>query len=81
MADISGIPPTSAPFFAISASSRRGMIIQHVIDMIETTHRLTGMPREEIVRRGLIRKEISMCGLGGAAVIYDAYGNWVYPPY
>ena len=49
-------------------------MIQHVNDMIERTHRLTGMPREEIVRRGLIRKEIPMYGIGGAA----AMGPWRY---
>jgi hypothetical protein len=44
-------------------------MISHVNRSIETTHRLTGMPREEIVRRGLIRKEIPMYGLGGAAAM------------
>ena len=42
-------------------------MINHINRSIETTHRLTGMPREEIVRRGLIRKEIPMYGLLGAA--------------
>lgn len=46
-----------------------GPMINHINRSIETTHRLTGMPKEEIVRRGLIRKEIPMYGLGGAAVM------------
>jgi hypothetical protein len=46
-----------------------GPMINHINRSIETTHRLTGMPREEIVRRGLIRKEIPMYGIGGAAAM------------
>jgi len=47
--------------------SRTGKsMISHVNDTIERTHRLTGMPREEIVRRGLVRAEIPLYGLGGA---------------
>ena len=46
-----------------------GPMISQVNRSIETTHRLTGMPREEIVRRGLIRKEIPMYGLAGTAVM------------
>jgi len=49
--------------------SYEGPMINHINRSIETTHRLTGMPREEIVRRGLIRKEIPMYGLGGAAAM------------
>ena len=41
-----------------------GPMIGQINRSIETTHRLTGMPHEEIVRRGLIRKEIPMYGLG-----------------
>ena len=37
-----------------------GPMIQTVNDAIERTHRLTGMPREEIVRRGLLRAEIPL---------------------
>ena len=44
-------------------------MIQHVNDMIERTHRLTGIPREEVVRRGLIKKEIPMYTIGGGAVM------------
>jgi hypothetical protein len=32
-------------------------MIRHVSDAIERTHRLTGMPEDEIVRRGLILKD------------------------
>jgi hypothetical protein len=41
-------------------------MISVVNDAIERTHRLTGMPRDEIVRRGLVRKEIPIYGLLGA---------------
>jgi hypothetical protein len=46
-----------------------GPMINHINRSIETTHRLTGMPRDEIVRRGVIRKEIPMYGLGAAAAL------------
>ena len=36
-------------------------------DSIERTRRLTGMPRDEILRRGVIRSEIPMYGVVGAA--------------
>ena len=57
-----------------------GPMINHINRSIETTHRLTGMPREEIVRRGLIRKEIPMYGLAGATTMgalarQDTYGG------
>jgi hypothetical protein len=42
-----------------------GPAIDVVNESIERTHRLTGMPREEIVERGLVRKEIPMYGIGG----------------
>ena len=45
-------------------------MISVVNDAIERTHRLTGMPREEIVRRGIIRKEIPIYGLTAAATPY-----------
>jgi hypothetical protein len=41
-------------------------MIQVVNESIERTHRLTGMPREEIVRRGIINGEIPLYGLLGA---------------
>ena len=37
-----------------------GPMINTINRSIETTHRLTGMPHDEIVRRGLIRKEIPL---------------------
>jgi hypothetical protein len=49
-----------------SPFSYEGPMINHINRSIETTHRLTGMPREEVVRRGLIRKEIPMYGIPGA---------------
>jgi len=42
-----------------------GPMIDQINRSIETTHRLTGMSIKEIVRRGLILKEIPMYGLGG----------------
>ena len=44
-------------------------MIQHVNEAIERTHRLTGMPREEIVRRGLVRGEIPIYGISGLATL------------
>jgi hypothetical protein len=42
-------------------------MISIVNDAIERTHRLTGMSREEIVRRGLIGKQIPLYGVGAGA--------------
>ena len=50
--------------------------IQTVNKSIERTHRLTGMPRDEIVRRGIIKSEIPMYGILGAVglgAIADQY--------
>ena len=56
-----------------------GPMISQINRSIETTHRLTGMPREEIVRRGLIRKEIPLYTRGGLPVSglaeQDQYGR------
>jgi hypothetical protein len=38
----------------------KGPMIQDVNDAIERTHRLTGMPRDEVVRRGVVKKEIPL---------------------
>jgi hypothetical protein len=46
-----------------------GSAINVINESIERTHRLTGMPREEIVERGLVRKEIPMYGVGGAMLV------------
>ena len=57
-----------------------GPMIQHVNAAIERTHRLTGMPREEIVRRGLVRGEVPLygaaatAGVGAAANQQDDHG-------
>jgi hypothetical protein len=40
-------------------------LITYINEMIERTHRVTGMARDEIVRRGLIRREIPLFGLVG----------------
>jgi hypothetical protein len=53
-----GIGHNSAPF------QYEGPMIDQINRSIETTHRLTGMPIEEIVTRGVIKKEIPMYGLG-----------------
>jgi hypothetical protein len=41
-------------------------VIQTVNDPVERTHRLTGMPRSEIVRRGIVRKEVPVYSAAGA---------------
>lgn len=45
-----------------------GPMIKNLNDSIERTHRLTGMPREEIVRRGLVLREVPMYGSGGVTL-------------
>ena len=52
-----------------------GPMIEHVNDAIERTHRLTGMPREEIVRRGIVRAEIPIYGLAGGMTAMGAMGE------
>jgi hypothetical protein len=49
--------------------------IQEVNEAIERTHRLTGMPREEIVRRGVIRNEIPLYGQAGLGT-GGLLGDW-----
>lgn len=41
-------------------------MIETVNEAIERTHRLTGMPKDEIVKRGLIKGEIPLYGVGTA---------------
>jgi hypothetical protein len=41
-------------------------MINHINRSIETTHRLTGMPRDEVFRRGVILKQIPMYSIGAA---------------
>jgi hypothetical protein len=43
--------------------SRKRTLIDYINESIERTHRLTGMPVAEIVRRGLVRGQIPMYGL------------------
>lgn len=49
-------------------------MIQFVNDAIERTHRLTGMPRAEIVRRALVRGEIPLYGTAGMATLAGMHG-------
>ena len=52
------------------ADSKAGFKAQPMIgivnEAIERTHQITGMPRDEIVRRGLVRAEIPLYGAAGA---------------
>ena len=41
-------------------------MIRTVNDPVERMHRLTGMPRSEIGRRGIVRKEIPVYSAAGA---------------
>lgn len=43
-------------------------MIMEINDAIERTHRLTGMPRDEIVRLGLVRQQIPIYGAAGLAL-------------
>ena len=49
-------------------------MIEHVNNAIERTHRITGMPREEIVRRGLARSEIPLYALGAGLLAPGVMG-------
>lgn len=54
-----------------------GPMINHVNDAIERTHRLTGMPRDEIVERGVVKHEIPLyagAGVASAAALAEALG-------
>lgn len=56
---------------AKDAKTKGGYTAQPMIgivnEAIERTHRITGMPRDEIVRRGLVRSEIPLYGFAGGA--------------
>jgi hypothetical protein len=71
-----GVGHNSEPF----KFEYEGPMIDQVNRSIETTHRLTGMPIEEIVVRGLIKKEIPMYGIGGAAVMGGLAAQDRYQP-
>lgn len=43
--------------------------ISEINDIVELTHRLNGLPRDEVVRRGLILGQIPLFGLGGLATL------------
>jgi hypothetical protein len=49
-------------------------LISEINESIERTHRLTGMPREEIVRRGVVRKEIPLYAVGALFAPAMGYG-------
>ena len=46
-------------------------MIEQVNEMIERTHRLTGMPRDEVVRQGLILGRIPLFGLAALSFLAD----------
>jgi hypothetical protein len=50
-------------------------MIEHVNEAIERTHRITGMDHDEIVRRGLVRGEIPIYGLGAGVLGASAMGE------
>lgn len=50
-------------------------MIANVNEAIERTHRITGMDRDEIVRRGLVRGEIPIYGLAGGVLGAGAMGE------
>jgi hypothetical protein len=60
-----GVGHNSEPF----QFQYEGPMIDQINRSIETTHRLTGMPIEEIVTRGVIKKEIPMYGIGAAGAM------------
>jgi hypothetical protein len=63
--------PTSAQgtdLWGYQMGGTEGPMINQINRSIETTHRLTGMPIEEIVVRGLIKKEIPMYGIPAAVM-------------
>jgi hypothetical protein len=44
-------------------------MIQVVNEAVERTSRMTGLPPEEVVRRGLVRSEIPLYGVGGLGLL------------
>lgn len=54
-------------------------MIEHVNQAIERTSKLTGLPPEEVVKRGLIRSEIPLYGVGAGAIglpmLRDVYSD------
>jgi hypothetical protein len=65
-----GVPPMNFQDVAwAGAKNEPGKpFISHVNDAIERTHRLTGMPRDEIMRRGFMLGQIPIYGMGGMAI-------------
>lgn len=69
---------------AKDAKTKGGYVAKPMIDIVnqavERTHRITGMPKEDIVHRGLVRSEIPLYGLAGATTMgalaaQDRYGE------
>jgi hypothetical protein len=56
-------PPT------VGHRSRHQPMIAYINEAIERTHRLTGMPREEVFIRGFILGQIPIYGIGGLAIL------------
>jgi hypothetical protein len=50
-------------------NSRHRTLIDEVNDAIERTHRLDGIPREDVIRRIIVRKEGPLYGIGGATLV------------
>lgn len=55
-------------------------MIMEINDMIERTHRLTGMPRQEIFERGFLRHQIPLYGIGGAVTMGNVLMGQSEPP-
>lgn len=53
-------------------------MISHVNDAIERTHRLTGMSRDEIVKRGIIRNEIPLYSIGALPASPTSLVDMIY---
>jgi hypothetical protein len=43
-------------------------LINTINGIIERTHRLTGMPREQVYDEGFLLKKLALYGLGGATL-------------
>ena len=67
-AGVSGEDYQGLGWFGFKGAQGRPMITD-VNEMIERTHRLTGMPRDEIVKRGYMLGQIPMYSFGGAAAV------------
>jgi hypothetical protein len=67
-----GEPPANFVACAGFENERRKPLIEHYNEAIERTHRLTGMPRQEIFERGWgpdASRRIPIYGLGGLSLL------------